>query len=172
MPPKRVAYAKVRSSPKEPQQSPLRESGQQQQLGLSPRVSDGTENVGAVRVEVSSPASTSGSDSSRDRGREAEDGSICTELGYIWRVAWPTAISTLLRAGTQQITVMIVGRIGSAELGAVGECGGGGDYGRRDTYQHHYYHRDVDAQRIYQPERRRPRAVWVRACVQPWGPCG
>ena len=46
-------------------------------------------------------------------------GSICDELKNLWRVAWPTAVSTLLRSGTQQVTVMLVGHIGAAELGAV-----------------------------------------------------
>ena len=39
----------------------------------------------------------------------ATAGSIATEFGFLWRVAWPTAITTLLRAGTQQVTVMFVG---------------------------------------------------------------
>jgi hypothetical protein len=44
-----------------------------------------------------------------------------SELGLIWNIAWPTGISTLLRAGTQQSTVMIVGHmLGAEALGAVG----------------------------------------------------
>ena len=46
-------------------------------------------------------------------------GSICDELKNLWRVAWPTAVSTLLRSGTQQVTVILAGHIGAAELGAM-----------------------------------------------------
>jgi MATE family multidrug resistance protein len=57
----------------------------------------------------------------REQKEKAEmgSGSVCDELKNLWRVAWPTAISTMLRSGTQQVTVMLVGHIGAAELGAV-----------------------------------------------------
>jgi hypothetical protein len=36
-------------------------------------------------------------------GRELGSGTLATEMAFIWRVAWPTAISTMFRAGTQQV---------------------------------------------------------------------
>ena len=57
---------------------------------------------------------------SRKKQRQQMDGSTRTELGFLWRVAWPTAVATLLRAGTQQVTVMFVGHlVGAQALGAV-----------------------------------------------------
>eukprot|EP01051_Picozoa_sp_SAG22_P011755 SAG22_NODE_1160_length_5317_cov_44.271560_3_plen_217_part_00 len=66
------------------------------------------------------PPAAHGGESLRAYQGGGTSASVLTELGFLWRVAWPTAITTLLRAGTQQVTVMFVGHtVGAAGLGAV-----------------------------------------------------
>ena len=50
---------------------------------------------------------------------EAEGPPVVAELRRMWGLAWPTAIATLLRGGTQQVTMIFIGHLGARELGAV-----------------------------------------------------
>ena len=37
----------------------------------------------------------------------------------MWAIAWPTMIAALMRSGTQQVTMILVGHLGVNELGAI-----------------------------------------------------
>ena len=51
--------------------------------------------------------------------RRQERAGVMKEIGLMWRLTWPTFVSTILRSGTQQTTMILVGHLGSRELGAV-----------------------------------------------------
>eukprot|EP01045_Picozoa_sp_COSAG04_P002187 COSAG04_NODE_77_length_28411_cov_8.599181_19_plen_179_part_00 len=52
-------------------------------------------------------------------GEIVGDGSACSELPGMWAIAWPTMIAALMRSGTQQVTMILVGHLGVNELGAI-----------------------------------------------------
>ena len=41
------------------------------------------------------------------------------ELLLMWRLAWPSGVATVLRSGTRQTTMIVVGHMGTRELGGV-----------------------------------------------------
>ena len=52
-------------------------------------------------------------------GEIVGDGGMFSELAGMWAIAWPTMIAALMRSGTQQTTMILVGHLGVNELGAI-----------------------------------------------------
>ena len=53
--------------------------------------------------------------------REGGEGGsgIVPELRLLWSLAWPSGLSMVLRMGTMQTTMIVVGHMGTEELAAV-----------------------------------------------------
>ena len=62
--------------------------------------------------------SSGSSDQQHEKQQSTDAGTVLSERGEIFRLAWPVAATFVLQSSTQQMTIIFVGQLGALQLGA------------------------------------------------------